>query len=72
MAVRAGLPFPENLTMILNAIKRLSTVQGNQEVFDRDFESYDRVGLGLPELQPPENIEVFRKGLEESFSWELP
>ena len=72
MAVRAGLPFPENLTMILNAIKRLSTVQGNQEVFDRDFESYDRVGLGLPELQPTENIEVFRKGLEESFSWELP
>jgi hypothetical protein len=55
-----------------NAIKRLSTVQGNQEVFDRDFESYDRVNLGLPELQPPEDIEAFRKALDESFRWDLP
>lgn len=72
MAVRAGLPFPENLAMISNSIKRLSTVQGNQEVFDRDFESYDRVNLGLPELQPPEDIEAFRKALDESFKWDLP
>jgi len=70
MAVRAGLPFPENLTMILNSIKSKGIVQGNQEVFDREFEAYDRESLGLPELLPPDNFEVFKRALEKSFGWD--
>jgi len=70
-AVRAGLPFPENLTTISNSIRSRSLVQGNQEVFDGDFESYDRVSLGLPDLRPPENMEAFREALDKSFSWDL-
>jgi heterodisulfide reductase subunit C len=70
-AVRAGLPFPENLTTISNSIRSRSLVQGNQEVFDGDFEAYDRASLRLPDLRPPENMEAFREALDKSFGWDL-
>ena len=71
MAIRAGLPFPEALTSMFNSIKNRCIVQGNQEVYDKDFESYDRTNLGLPELFPPEDMKTFREAIELSFNWDL-
>jgi heterodisulfide reductase subunit C len=70
MAVRAGLPYPESLAMISNSIKRLGAVQEPQEVFDKEFESYDRRTLGLPELKGPEDFESFKKALENTLGVE--
>ena len=71
MAIRAGLAFPESLTKMFTSIKSRCIVQGNQEVLDKDFESYDRTSLGLPELFPPKNMKTFREAIELSFNWDL-
>jgi len=66
IAVRQGFPFPENLTVIIGALKRQGIVQWYQEVIDREFEVNDRASLELPELKGPKDLEKFRQALQQS------
>ncbi len=62
LAVKKG-DYPKELDMLLNMVKRLSAIQEVQEVFDKEFETYERDDLGLPELNGPEDMESFRRSL---------
>jgi heterodisulfide reductase subunit C len=71
MAIRTGLPYPEALSTMFTSIKHRGIIQGNQEIFDKDFETYDRDNLGLPELLPPSDMGKFRESIVLSFNWDL-
>jgi heterodisulfide reductase subunit C len=66
LAVKRGYKFPENLSLIINALKKQGIVQGYQEVMDREFEVNDRTSLELPELCGPVNLERFREAIQHS------
>jgi heterodisulfide reductase subunit C len=63
-AVREGLHYPEGLSKMLGSVKRLSSIQPPQEVVDREFDSFDRDELGLPEMSKPGDMGKFLKALE--------
>ena len=64
LAVKGGYPYPKELNMLLNAIKRNGAIQLPQEVFDKEFENYERESLGLPSLHGPTDMEAFRAAVE--------
>ncbi len=63
-AVKEGLPFPEGLTKLLNSVKRHGAIQLPMEIVDREFESYDRESLDLPDLTRPRDLDLFGAALE--------
>ena len=63
LAVKEGLDYPSGLDTLFNMVNRLSAIQEYQEVFDKEFETYDREDLGLPELEGPEDMDGFRRAI---------
>ncbi len=65
-AVREGLPFPEGLTKMLGSVKKLGAIQPPQEIVDREFDSFDRDELELPEMSKPGDMGKFLKAFEKA------
>jgi heterodisulfide reductase subunit C len=63
-AVREGLHYPEGLSKMLGSMKSLGSIQPPQEVVDREFDSFDREELELPEMSKPGDLVKFVKALE--------
>lgn len=63
LAVLKGYDYPRDLNMLYASIKRHGAIQLPQEIFDREFENYERSDLGLPDLEGPADMEGFLKGL---------
>ena len=63
-AVQKGLHYPEGLSKMLGSVKSLGSIQSPQEVVDREFDSFDREELELPEMSKPRDVVKFVKALE--------
>ncbi|MBQ03966.1 hypothetical protein CL673_04540 [Candidatus Bathyarchaeota archaeon] len=63
-AVREGLPYPKGLSKMIGSVKRHSSIQLPQEVVDREFDSFERDELGLPEMSKPMDMKKFLEALE--------
>lgn len=63
LAVLRGYDYPKDLNMLIASIKRYGAIQLPQEIFDREFENYERGDLNLPDLEGPADMEGFLKGL---------
>ena len=63
-AVREGLYFPEGLSKMLGTVKSLGAIQPPQEIEDREFDSFDREELELPEMSKPGDLTKFVMALE--------
>jgi heterodisulfide reductase subunit C len=65
-AVREGMPYPEGLSKMLSSVKRLGAIQSPMEIVDREFETYDRENLDLPDLKPPKDLAKLVEALEKT------
>jgi heterodisulfide reductase subunit C len=59
IAVKNGAPYPRDLDIMSNAVKRLSRIQEIQEILDREFDDYSRDDLDLPKLVGPKDMAAF-------------
>jgi heterodisulfide reductase subunit C len=63
LAVKRGFPYPRELDMLMESVKRQGAIQEPQDVLDDEFESYTRDSLGLPSVHGPKDPEAFRRAL---------
>jgi heterodisulfide reductase subunit C len=64
LTVYLGYPYPKELDVILNSVKRYGAIQLPQEILDNEFDAYDRQSLNLPLLKGPKNIDQFNEAIE--------
>ena len=62
-AVKRGFPYPKELDVLMEAVRRRGAIQQPQDVLDDEFESYTRDSLGLPSVHGPKDPEAFRRAL---------
>ena len=65
LAVRAGVPPPEGYLKMGKSVFEEGAVQPPQEVVTRDFESFSRASLNLPNLSKPADLDKFSRALGE-------
>jgi len=65
LAVREGVSPPEGYLKMAKSVFEEGTVQPTQEVVTRDFESFSRTSLNLPNLSKPVDLGKFSRTLGE-------
>jgi heterodisulfide reductase subunit C len=64
LSVFMGYSYPKEFDMLLNSVKRCGSIQSPQEVFDKEFETFDRDSLNLPPMNSPEDMNAFNTALD--------
>lgn len=66
LAVHEGVPPPEGYFKMAKSVFENGAVQPPQEIVTRDFESFSRASLNLPNLSEPADLGKFSRALGET------